>query len=95
MQQGIATLAVSALSLIQAAGENGETVDQGALMSVVAGLQGLLRAGLEPTDAQIAAVQTSIDLMVQAPQPAPVEPTPVEPTPVEPTPVEPTPAPLP
>jgi hypothetical protein len=100
MSQRTAALALSALQVIETSLANGVTVNANALTAVNAGLFGLLISGMEPTDAQQAAVAQAIgNLTVPDPvaNPAPVAqaignltvPDPVaNPAPVEAAPVE-------
>ena len=79
MSQRTAALALSALQVIETSLANGVTVNANALTAVNAGLFGLLTSGVEPTDAQQAAVAQAIGNLTD---PGPVVDTP----PVEPAP---------
>lgn len=58
--------AISVLQIVGGALRQGRTVDANALDAVSAGLYGMYRSGLEPADAQVAALDAAISILAEA-----------------------------
>ena len=58
--------AISVLQVVGGALRQGHTIDANALDAVNAGLYGMYRSGLEPTDAQVAALDAAISTLAEA-----------------------------
>jgi len=58
--------AISVLQIVGGALRQGRTVDANALDAVNAGLYGMYRSGLEPSDAQVAALDAAISILAEA-----------------------------
>ena len=58
--------AISVLQIVAGALRQGRTVDANALDAVNAGLYGMYRSGLEPADAQVAALDAAISILAEA-----------------------------
>ena len=57
--------AISVLQVVGGALRQGRTVDANALDAVNAGLYGMYRSGLEPADAQVAALDAAISILAE------------------------------